>query len=252
MIAAQLRRRILAGEFTDGGILPKQDELLEEFGVGAASVREALRILETEGLVTVLRGSVGGAVVHVPHVEGAAYMLALVMQAHAVSLRDLSVALTRLDPACAAECAGRTDRKRTVVPRLRTVLDESRRVIDTPSEYMASARRFHEEIVNCCGNETMRLLVGTLETLWSGQVRALLRGTPVVSGGFEDISRRRKSLEDHEELVDMIAAGDVRRAEALARDHLGERRPARYPFSLDRPVEAGLVRDMSGNMNAYE
>lgn len=249
MVAARLRNRILDGEFANGGILPKQEDLLAQFGVSNASLREALRILETEGLVTVQRGNVGGAVVHVPQVDGAAYMLALVMQAQAVSLNDVSRALAHLDPACAAECARRPDRRKAVVPRLRSLLEESHRVIDIPSEYMAAARRFHEEIVNCCGNATLTLLVGTLETLWSAQVRARLRSEPV-SGGFEDISKRRRSLEDHEELVRRIRDGDERGAEALARDHLGDGKPATYSFNMERPVEAALVRSSYGNLGS--
>ena len=61
-VAGELRDRILAG----ADRLPTQDQLVTEFGVSYPSVREALRILETEGLVTVRRGSVGGAEVHRP------------------------------------------------------------------------------------------------------------------------------------------------------------------------------------------
>ena len=78
------------------------------------------------------RGNVGGAVVLQPKVEKVAYMLALVMQASSVSLGDVSHALVQLEIPCAAECARRPDRDRTVVPRLRAVLDESRAVIDVP------------------------------------------------------------------------------------------------------------------------
>src|SRR5665213_1774964 len=95
LIAVNLRDRILASEFADGASLPKQEDLLDEFGVSPPSIREALRILETEGLVTVQRGNVGGAIVLQPKVEKVAYMLALVMQASAVSLGDVSHALVQ-------------------------------------------------------------------------------------------------------------------------------------------------------------
>jgi GntR family transcriptional repressor for pyruvate dehydrogenase complex len=248
MIAAQLRDRILAGEFGDGAMLPKQDDLLDEFGVSPPSLREALRILETEGLVTVQRGNIGGAVVHQPQVDKVAYMLALVMQGRAVTLGDVSLALSRLDPACAAECAGRKDRRRAVVPRLRAVLSESRQALDQPRVYMASAREFHEEVVRLCGNETMILVVGTLESLWAAHVQELLSQERELSGGFEDRANRSASLADHEALVDLIAAGDQQGAETLAREHLAERPPASYPFRLDRPVVAGLVRGDYGNV----
>src|ERR1700719_666636 len=81
LIASCLRSRIVNGEIADGKLLPKQDELLEEFEVSRPSLREALRILETEGLITVRRGNMGGAVVHRPKPEAAAFMMGLVLQA---------------------------------------------------------------------------------------------------------------------------------------------------------------------------
>jgi GntR family transcriptional repressor for pyruvate dehydrogenase complex len=250
LIAVNLRDRILASEFDDGASLPKQEDLLEEFGVSPPSIREALRILETEGLVTVQRGNVGGAVVLQPKVEKVAYMLALVMQASAVSLGDLSHALVQLEIPCAAECARRPDRDRTVVPRLRAVLDESREVIDDPAAYMASARHFHEEMVNCCGNESMILVVGTLESLWSAQVRALLAGQSEPSPLFKDLAFRQQSLEDHEALLERIVAGDDQGTEAVAHRHLLERPAAAYPFSYSRTVVAGLVHGDYGNVSS--
>lgn len=68
LVAAALRDRILAGGIGDGSTLPKQDELVAEFGVSYPSVREALRILETEGFITVRRGNRGGATVHAPDI----------------------------------------------------------------------------------------------------------------------------------------------------------------------------------------
>src|SRR5947209_10077490 len=114
VIAAELREGILAGEYEDGGSLPKQEDLIERFGVSPPSIREALRVLETEGLVTVQRGNVGGAIVHAPQAGQAAYMLALVLQHQAVPVRDIVATLQRLDPACAEACAERPNRRRTV------------------------------------------------------------------------------------------------------------------------------------------
>lgn len=54
----ELRARILADD--GDGRLPTQDQLVSEFGV-SYPIREAIRILETEGLVTVRRGNVGDA-----------------------------------------------------------------------------------------------------------------------------------------------------------------------------------------------
>ena len=52
---------------------------MAEYSVARASLREAMRILETEGLITILRGSKGGAVVRTPKAANAAYTLGLVL-----------------------------------------------------------------------------------------------------------------------------------------------------------------------------
>src|SRR5699024_457952 len=65
-VADQIRGRILAGELAEGDVLPKESELRRQYPVNVQSLREALRILESEGLVRVRRGNRGGAVVHRP------------------------------------------------------------------------------------------------------------------------------------------------------------------------------------------
>ena len=65
-MASRLRNEILSGRLTEGDSLPRQEDLLADFKVSPPAVREALRILETEGLISVRRGNVGGAIVHLP------------------------------------------------------------------------------------------------------------------------------------------------------------------------------------------
>ena len=108
MIADNLRRRILAGELNDGDVLPKVDDLLLEFPVSKPSIREAMRILETEGLVSVRRGNVGGAVIHTPKAKVAAYMFGMVLQAQDTLLADLAATLSDVEPACTAKAAERS------------------------------------------------------------------------------------------------------------------------------------------------
>src|SRR3546814_2566982 len=65
-IADELRQLIVSGELDEGDSLGKETELIERFGVSRPSLREALRILEAEGLISVIRGVLGGVVVHRP------------------------------------------------------------------------------------------------------------------------------------------------------------------------------------------
>src|ERR1700694_2499717 len=119
LVAESLRLRITSGVLQEGDLLPKLEELLEEFQVSKPSLREALRILETEGLITVRRGNVGGAVVHAPGNRDAGYMIGLVLESRNVTMSDLAGAIRRVEPICAALCALRPDRNTAVVPRPR-------------------------------------------------------------------------------------------------------------------------------------
>ncbi len=88
-IADELRRLIVAGELSEGDSLGHEPELVERFGVSRPSLREALRILEAEGLITVVRGVLGGVVVHEPSERMTARTTALVLQARNVSVADV-------------------------------------------------------------------------------------------------------------------------------------------------------------------
>jgi len=72
LIATHLRRRILRGEIAAGDTLPPEVELMAQFGVSRSTLRETFRILETESLISVWRGSRGGAQVTSPELSVAA------------------------------------------------------------------------------------------------------------------------------------------------------------------------------------
>jgi DNA-binding FadR family transcriptional regulator len=219
MVADILRARIVDGELPDGSYLPKQDDLIAEFRVSRPSIREAMRILETEGLISVRRGNVGGAEVHAPQSEPAAQMLGQVMQSRHVPLADVAVALRRLEPACAALCAERDDRAEAVVPVLQRLDEEAATALDDGLAFNEVARRWHEEMVGACGSETLILLVGTVEAIWSRHELALAGRTPA-QGIAAERKRRVRTLQAHERVTRAIAAGDARAAERAARSHL--------------------------------
>jgi GntR family transcriptional regulator, transcriptional repressor for pyruvate dehydrogenase complex len=221
MVADILRARIVDGELADGDLLPKQDDLLDEFRVSRPSIREAMRILETEGLISVRRGNIGGAEVHAPKAGNAAYMLGLVMQSRHVDLADLAEALRILEPDCAALCAAREDRATAVVPRLGELNDQAEAHLDDGPEFTRLARQFHDEMVESCGNTTMILLVGTLETLWSS-LESQWAQTIDAEGRYPEVKLRKLVLRAHARLTDAIAAGNRELAHRTARKHLDE------------------------------
>jgi GntR family transcriptional regulator, transcriptional repressor for pyruvate dehydrogenase complex len=219
MVAEVLRERIVTGVLQDGAFLPRQEDLLLEFRVSRPSLREALRILEAEGLITVHRGNRGGATVHVPRVSNAAYSVGLVLQSKGVQLADLRDALKNIEPVCASICASREDRYETVLPRLRELHAQTLEVIDDPYQFTMTSRRFHEELVSSCGNETLKLVVGALESLWSSREEAWVRDADQ-AGAFPEPKERLIGTRAHERIIKYIEDGDVDRVQRQARLHL--------------------------------
>jgi DNA-binding FadR family transcriptional regulator len=247
LVADALRERIISGELADGSSLPKQDDLLEEFGVSKPSAREAFRILETEGLVTVQRGNVGGAVIHQPNPDSVAYTLSLVLQARAVPLQDVGVALQQIEPVCASLCAARADRNKEVVPVLRAAHDRLNRALSVPlsrrdeEEVTVASRSFHEGIVETCGNETMIVVAGALETMWSAHERSW-SARAAETGSFPEPRLGAKALKEHAEILAAIQLGDADRASKAARRHLATAQLYPLAESPDAPVRAATVR----------
>ncbi|MWA02506.1 GntR family transcriptional regulator [Actinomadura sp. LD22] len=216
-VAGELRTRILASDYDYA--LPTQDQLVKEFGVSYPSVREALRILETEGLVTVRRGNVGGAEVHRPDKSSAAYHFGLALQGDRVSLGDLAAGLRMLEPLCAAECARREDRAEVVVPALRANVEECTALVNDGVAFTQTAREFHDLLVAFTPNATVRNVVGTLVALWSAQEEAWAEAL-TRRGEYPTRDEAMASVRAHRRIVDDIDAGRAGEAERIACAHL--------------------------------
>jgi len=138
------------------------------------SREDLARVLETEGLIRIRRGKVGGAIVKRPTAESAAYHLGLTLQSRKVTLEDLASARAVLEPACAGLAAALPDKQRVaVVERLSALVDESESMLDSGSEdstaFTTSALKFHFGIVAESGNTTIGLLAGALTAVWNAQ-----------------------------------------------------------------------------------
>jgi GntR family transcriptional regulator, transcriptional repressor for pyruvate dehydrogenase complex len=215
-VAADVRSRIVTGELTDGDELPRESEMVEEYGVSRPSLREALRILETERLVRIRRGKRGGCVVRRPTAASAAYHLGLTLTAENVTLEDLAKARLSLEPACAALAAQLPERE-LIVDELTQLIDASE-AAKTTDQSDNAMQEFHLRLVELCGNKTMTVLVGALEAVWSGQETRVLRTEDLQ----EDPKARHRAILAHRRVVSAIARGDTERAIRETRKHLAD------------------------------
>ena len=240
IVASRLRDDILSGRIKEGDVLPSQDSLLAEFGVSPPALREAIHILETDGLISVRRGNVGGAIVHPPSAERTAHMISMVLQTRSATPADVSGALMHLEPICAGMCAAREDRMTEVVPYLEAEIKTQTEQFDNLSVYVPNARRFHEAIVSRCGNEPMILLIGSLELIWSAHESSVWRDETSPVDPMEH-KTMRAALRDHQRLLDAIRDGNEARTVRLAQDHLAAARRNTLAVGADKTIEAKLI-----------
>ena len=123
-IADELRRLIVSGKLSEGESLGHEPDLVERFGVSRPSLREALRILEAEGLISVVRGMLGGIVVHKPNERMTARTAALLLQARNVSLADVYEARSLLEPIAVRVIASSRSRRSAVAELRQLIRDE--------------------------------------------------------------------------------------------------------------------------------
>jgi GntR family transcriptional repressor for pyruvate dehydrogenase complex len=217
-VASQLRTRILDGDLVDGSELPPEAALLEQFPVSRPSLREAFRILETEGLLTVRRGKRGGTIIKHPTPDTAAYHVGLLLHARRTSLDDLATARNLVEPLSAEQAARRRDHRR-IGRKLAALSAEAEGYLEDEIAFTELAAEFHQELVNAAGNQTLQLLVGVIESIWDTQELTWARSA-VDEGQYPEINLRREVLRAHVRISEAIENGDAAEAVRLTRGHL--------------------------------
>jgi GntR family transcriptional repressor for pyruvate dehydrogenase complex len=97
-LADVLRERILAGDVSEGTALPPERTMVDETGLGRGSVREALRVLEGEGLIRTKTGRNGGTFTTLPSERGMARSVSQFVRGRRVPIRALLEARTAIEP----------------------------------------------------------------------------------------------------------------------------------------------------------
>lgn len=215
VIADNLRRRIIRGELQEGDALPSEQDLLVEFGVSRPTLREAIRVLESESLVVVKRGSRGGIEVSVPRTETAAHYAGLVLEYQRATLADVFQAAAAIE----APCAGILARSHTPedIDRLRAAVDAEHDAADDRFAVLGHQNDFHRLLIELTGNSTLRALSDVLRHIIEVATQRYTDMRPE-----ERPQSREAGTRTHAKLVTLIEAGDADAAESLWRRHISE------------------------------
>jgi DNA-binding FadR family transcriptional regulator len=220
ILADRLRAQIIRGELCEGDALPPEGQLMETLGLSRPTLREAFRILEAEGLISVTRGSRTGAKVHRPSVRAVSRYAGYVLQSQGTTIKDLYQAREAIEPTvvewlAAAEGEERTVELRRVVGKLAMLLDQGR-----CDEFLESIDAFHEALIRASGSKTLAFVNGILLNLTRRHQKDYVgRNSRMPAARVKDL---RVGLASLEKLISLIDARDVEAAGAHWRLHLSK------------------------------
>ncbi|KWX22953.1 MULTISPECIES: FadR/GntR family transcriptional regulator [Mycolicibacterium] len=234
LVAGTLRRMVVEGQLKDGDFLPNEAELMSHFGVSRPTLREAVRVLESERLVEVRRGSRTGARVRVPGPEIVARPAGLLLELSGADIADLMVARAAIEPMAARLLAENGTEE--AFAELDRMLEEHIPA-DWQSDRLAETTGdFHRRVVELSGNATLGIIAGMLYEITVRHTAFLFKERrPVSKADYEKLMR------SYRKLIQIVRSGDGDAAEAHWRKHLDTARDL-----LLQGIETVKVRDVMG------
>lgn len=223
-VALNIVRDITARGLRTGDRLPLEAAMLQEYRVSRASLREALRLLEVQGLISLKPGPGGGPVVGSVDARNLARTISLYFHLGGMKYADIFAAQEILEPACAELAARHPDRAKAMRP----FIDE-----EAPVEgalYHQVTYDFHATVYGLTGNGVLALLTNAVTSIIT---------THIVST-MDPVELHESILEEHKELARAISAGHASKAGRLTAAHFQRQHEyyrERWPARFDEFIE---------------
>ena len=164
VVADRLRRHILRGQYVPGDLLPTERDLAAESRLGRGSIREALRILETQGLVRTHAGRHGGSVVSRPSERLLAQQIDSYAKTHELPLLALVDARAAIEPMVAQLAAlTRTDDDVATLHRVADRLDAA--AANDRGRFLKDNVKWHHALAVACHNDLLRAFAKSISQL---------------------------------------------------------------------------------------
>ena len=206
LVARELEREIV-DERDPGERLGTKDDLRKRFGVAVATVNEALRLLETRGLIEARPGPGGGVFVSRPAVRVAFSHIVLGFKTGSTTYEECLEVRDALEPLIDGHAA--RYHRASDVRELRRIVKEMERAVSDPATFFKCNWALHRRIAQLCRNAPLRnmylALIDFLELSVDHAEFAKFDGAGL--------------LEVHRDLVDAIDAGEGPELDAAIRAH---------------------------------
>jgi DNA-binding FadR family transcriptional regulator len=193
-----------------GAKLPSERVMLEEYGVGRGTLRESLRFLELQGVLSLRPGPGGGPVVQRPDAGNLATTMVLLLQFADAPFRVIVEARSGLEPVMAYLAAQRISPE--ALERLDDSIQAMERSLADRTAFLEADKRFHDVIAWSSGNAMFGYVVDALLGIMDGTVRGI------------DYPRHRRSaiLEAHRRIHAALRDQDAPGARAAMQEHIDE------------------------------
>ncbi len=206
VVADEIRQQIVEGVLVEGQRLPPEDDLTVQYGVARTTLREALRVLESQGLLEIRRGRGGGPVVTHPDLDPISMALAVVLQLQGTTVGDLDAARQMIEPEIAGQLALMHDE--IDLSALITAIDVAAEAADRADgpAFGLAAVEVHEALVESAGNTTLATLTRLLQ--------AMLRAYYASGMDVIDSALMQRAVRGYRKLIRLIDDGDAAGATA--------------------------------------
>ncbi|MWA01592.1 FCD domain-containing protein [Actinomadura sp. LD22] len=197
VLAEELRELILRGDYPEGTALPPERELVTQTGMSRTTVREAMRILEVQGLVSVRTGRAGGAFARRPGRDSIANSVNLLIRGQQIRIPALLETREAIEPSCAQLAARyRTDADLARIEKAQEAMSAEEGTI---AEFLRANIDWHVAVALASHNE---LLAGFMTAL-SDTIY-----TATDNHGFLDQEVRRATIHAHKVITSAIRDRD--------------------------------------------
>lgn len=210
-----------------GDRLPPEKDMLEEYNVGRATLRESLRFLELQGLISLRRGPGGGPIVEQPDADALSTTLMLLLQFDKVPYGAVTEVRSALEPMMARLATERMTEEQLV--EIGESVENMERVRNDEAAFIEENKRFHKLIAHGSGNPIFGYLIDSMIQI--------LDGSPI--GVEYPKARRTRVAAAHRTIYEALASRDADAAAQAMTDHVGQYAgytEKKYSDALSAPI----------------
>jgi GntR family transcriptional repressor for pyruvate dehydrogenase complex len=207
-VIRQIKALIFSGRLAPGDQLPSEKDLTEQFGLSRITVRDALRVLESAGLIEIRVGARGGAFVATPSAERVSDALTNLLRLQQITLQELIEARLVVEPQVASLAARRATAADIEAMAQAIAHARAGRRVGDP-RFMPHSVAFHLALAEAAKNQVLLSTVNSIRTPFHEALAAL---------PADEMAER--AIADHQKILDAITAHDGERARRVMHDHI--------------------------------